>query len=190
MTKKHYILLPSALHTGYTVQFKDGADNIGPEINITVEQVNCNPVSLIWLNARGGFDSYAFDSKREEEVEAGKRLSRSQTDNLVASQYKVEGIESKLSGVLQSEFLDEATLELISGVIESPLVYLVHLDNGGFNYVPVTILTSSLPKKSIALRKVEIAYEVSIERLNQNSLNVQPFIPEVSTDVEWQNLWS
>jgi hypothetical protein len=190
MTKKHLILLPSILHDSYVVKFKDGATEIGPTINITIEKATCTPTTLLWLNSRGGYDSYAFEYKRTEELQAARDISRRQLSNLTASQYSVSSIESGINGVLQSDYLDNDSMGLLSALIESPLVYLVHLDNGAYNYVPVNILTKSLPKRRRSLEKFEIEYELAFERINQNSLNVQPSIPAPSNDVEWENLWS
>lgn len=190
MTKKHYILLPSPLHESYILKFKDGVTQIGPTINFTIESGNCTPVTLIWLNAKGGWDSYAFDSKREEGLDSVRSYSRRQIDGLTNSQRSTDGIESGISGRVFSEFLDAETLEFISGIIESPVVYLVHLDNGGYNYLPVNILTRQLPRKSNQLVNVQIEYQLAVERLNQNSLNIQPHIPSPSVNVEWENLWS
>jgi|GEM_PF-7030522 len=190
MTKKHYILLPSPLHESYTLRFMDGATQIGPEVNISIENENCTPVTLMWLNARGGWDSYAFNPKQEEDLAAARTYSRKQQSDLTYSQRFLEGMEAAISGSLTSEFLDSDTLDFLSSLVDSPVVYLVHLDNGAYNYLPVSVLNTSLPKKSIRLINVQIDYQLNVERLNQNSLNVQPSIPAAPGSVEWNNLWS
>ena len=190
MTKKHYILLPSPLHESYQIKFKDGATEIGPTINIEIEKAPCPPVTLMWLNSKGGWDSFAFNPKRDEELQSLKTISQKQSTELTANQRSIDAVASAKTGVLTSEFLDKDSLELVSGVIESPVVYLIHLDNGAYNYLPVIINTQKLPALSRGLISVEISYSLSFERLNQNSLNVQPLIPAPINDVEWENLWS
>lgn len=169
MKKQHLNILPSAAYSIIRIEFESSAGPVSQSIEITIEK-ECRALTLIWLNQRGGYDSYAFKPMQEEELQAARETAKFAASDFSYHQQKTAAIESSVEGFLRSEYINEETLNWLNSVIESPEAYLADNATGAVKYFPVTVQTTILPHRSRELQQLVVGYRYAETRITQMSL--------------------
>jgi hypothetical protein len=135
---------------------------------------NRSPLTVHWLNTKGGFDSYQFTminrykasvKRTTYEKTVGSMGSNSWSYNYYDQSKTVIDTDVQVRYELQSDWISMDDQYLISQLIESPLIFV---DNGG-NFLPVVIVS---PTES----------EFKSVSLGDNELNSLKLVVELSMD--------
>jgi len=160
------------------------------KINLKCEN-RYNPITLIWLNKLGTYDSFTFPkvSKKsynitkknynqlEYYIGSGDGIAHYYNGDIGNDNKPTYNVNFKESRILNTDMIDEATYTWLNELLISPLVYMqsdyydVMADNDTSNYlIPITVTDSTFNFKTKA---VERQFNLTLKIEFGDTLNAQ-----------------
>lgn len=138
--------------TSYDISMVDKDDALNQLTEIITFEIDSNchgsQTRFVWLNPRGGYDAYTFNSPRKLNSSVNKTTySRSRVHPIVVSdrQESITNVTAKDSLTTSTDKVDKQTAEWLQELLESPQVFIELEDNNPLHgeRIPVTLINKT-----------------------------------------------
>lgn len=170
-----------------------GPDEISRTISFDIHsRPNTNCFEFLFLNKRGGFDSFIFLNKTLKELEIDRETHlKIGTSNTLIGELSSVSITSEESRVIFSDFINDQTADWLHDVLESPVVYWVDQSTGVKRLKPIYVLNKKQVIIDEGMIQLEIQFRLSTEKINQTSFKIGASpASQVPASNEWQSTWA